>query len=105
MNSGEILLKKAETLIKIKNIYNSLTSLNLNWDEYRWELEGSESLKAYYELVAKYKNLMYKFYVMAVQDWNEINEIYKTYCLMDGVDAAADLAHMATTLLSTIEES
>ena len=42
---------------------------------------------------------------MAVQDWNEINEIYKTYCLMDGVDAAADLAHMATTLLSTIEES
>ena len=105
MNSGEILLKKAETLIKIRNIYNSLTSMNLNWDEYSWELEGSESLKAYYELVAKYKNLMYKFYVMAVQDWNEINEIYKTYCLMDGVDAAADLAHMATTLLSTIEES
>ena len=105
MNNGEILLRKAETLIKIKNIYNSLTSLNLNWDEYQWELEGSESLRAYYELVAKYKNLMYKFYVMAVQDWNEINEIYKTYCLMDGVDAAADLAHMATTLLSTIEES
>lgn len=105
MNSGEILLKKAETLIKIKNIYNSLTSLNLNWDEYPWELEGSESLRAYYELVAKYKNLMYKFYVLAAQDWNEINEIYKKYCLMDGAEVVSDLAHMATALQSTIEES
>lgn len=79
--------------------------MNLNWDEYPWELEGSESLRAYYELVAKYKNLLYRFYALAVQDWNEINEIYKKYCFTDGVEVATDLAQMATTLLSTIDTS
>ena len=105
MDNGEILLKKAETLTKIKDIYDSLTSLELKWDEYRYELKGTESLKAYYELVAKYKDILYKFYVMAVLDWKEINDIYKTYCLVDGVEVATELAQMTTTLLSTIDTS
>lgn len=88
---GDIKLDKNEFEELYEREHKAFITKELEWDEYPGNLPRVESSLEYFKVLEKFQNLISKFYLMSVEDWEEIGNIYDTYCKLDGDDSYVDV--------------
>ena len=83
MSVVEILVNKPEVEEALRK-RNSLEKTELiEWNGYYGDISGSEAMSALFELGASFSTLISKLYIMSIQDWEELQDIYNMYCKLD----------------------
>lgn len=86
----EKLINKPEVQEILKNKAKLEKNQSIEWNDYSGDLSGSEAMFALFELGAKFSILISKLYTMSIQDWEELQNIYDTYCKLDSNKDSSD---------------